>query len=208
MGFDTAGRLSAPRGHTTGAGQAIRAFLCVYMSEDGMDEIASFIGGLKKFTGFKWAARDTLHITLKFLGEAEPEQITRLDTNLSRIGGIRPFKVAMSDVGAFPNLSLPAALWIGVGEGSTELSKLAVSVDKAAVVSGFEKERRTFHPHLTLARARNNSRTGVRARMPDELAEMLKSCPRPSWTCDSFTLMQSELSPDGPNYTPIAVFSL
>ena len=207
MGFDTAGAPSATRGRNV-AGQAIRAFLCVPVSGDGMDEIAGFIGGLKKFTGFKWAARDTLHITLKFLGEARPEQITRLDTNLSRIGGIRPFKIALSDVGAFPNLSSPRALWIGVGEGSEELSKLAASVDKAALASGFEEERRAFHPHLTLARARNNSRAGGNALMPDELAETLKSCPLPSWTCDSFTLMRSELSSGGPTYTPITGFSL
>ena len=206
MGFDSANLASASRGSKST--RAIRAFVCVCIDEGGMDQIAGFIDGLRKFTGFKWVARDNLHITLKFLGEIEPEQVTRLDTNLSRIGGIRPFRATLSGVGAFPNLSSPRALWIGVGEGSEEMSKLAASVEKAAAASGFDEERRAFHPHLTLARARTDSRRGDRIQMPDELAEMLKSCPLPSWTCDSFTLMRSDLSPGGPAYTPIADFSL
>ena len=205
MEFDSEGSASVFHGRA-GVKRAVRTFVCVCMGEDGMNEIAGFIGELKKFTGFKWAARDTLHITLKFLGEIEPERVTRLDTNLSRIGGIRPFKVTLSGVGAFPNLSSPRVLWVGVAEGSEETSKLAASVDKAAVASGFEEERRAFHPHLTLARARTDSRARGLVRMPDELAEKLKSCPLPSWTCDGFMLMRSELSSSGPTYTPIAKF--
>ena len=189
-------------------GRAVRAFVCVCISEDAKEKIASFVAGLRKFTGFRWVAGDNLHITLKFLGETEPERITRLDTNLSRIGGIRPFKVTLSGVGAFPDMTSPRALWIGVGEGSEGMSKLASSVERAAVASGFDKERRAFHPHLTLARARTDSRDRGRVHMPDELREMLKSCPLPTWTCDSFTLMRSELSPGGPTYTPIVGFSL
>jgi len=207
MGFDSANSTPASRGHD-GAGQAVRAFVCVCMGEDGMNEIANFIGGLKKFTGFKWVARDTLHITLKFLGDITPEQVTRLDTHLSRIGGIRPFNVTLSNVGAFPNLSSPRALWIGIGEGSEGVSRLAASVERAAAASGFAEERRAFHPHVTLARARVDSRAGGRTHMPEELADMLKSCPMPSWACNGFTLMRSDLSPSGPTYTPIAKFSL
>ena len=191
-----------------GSAMKIRAFVCVCMDEDAMDRIAGFIGGLKKFAGFKWVARDNLHITLKFLGDVEPEQVTRLDTNLSRIGGIRPFRVALSGVGAFPNLSSPRALWIGVGEGGEWISKLAASVERAAIASGFDEERRAFHPHVTLARARTDSRAKGPPQMPDELAEALKSCPLPAWTCGGFTLMRSELSQGGPAYTPIAEFSL
>ena len=207
MRLDTKNPASESSGRF-GTGRNIRAFVCVCINEDGKDELSGFIRGLKKFKGFKWAERNILHITLKFLGEIEPEQITRLDTNLSRIGGIRPFKVKLSGVGAFPNMSSPRALWIGVGEGSEGISKLAASVERAAVTSGFEEERRSFHPHVTLARARNNSRGGGLVHMPDEIAEMLKSCPTPSWTCDGFTLMRSELSSTGPTYAPIAKFSL
>ena len=199
MRFDSGG---------TAQGRSIRAFVCAALRDDGIDAIAEFIGGLKKYTGFKWVARDTLHITLRFLGEIKPELVMKLDTNLSRIGSVRPFRVALSGVGAFPDLSNPRALWIGIGDGGEEMRKLASAVDKAAVASGLEGERRAFHPHLTLARARTDSRGGGHARMPEGLAEALKSCPLPSWTCDGFTLMRSELSPSGPTYTPIATFPL
>ena len=203
MGFDSKNS-AAPDGRPGTGHATIRAFVCTSLSNDGMEEIVRFIGGLKKFSGFKWVAKDTLHITLKFLGETKSDQITRLDTHLSRIGGFSPFGVTMSGVGAFPDLSSPRVLWMGVGEGKGQLIKLAASVDRAALASGFEEERRTFHPHLTLARAR----TGSPPHMPAELAEMLKSCPMPSWTCNGLTLMRSRLSPGGPTYTPIARFSL
>jgi 2'-5' RNA ligase len=186
-----------------GLNGAVRAFICVLPDEAAVSAIEKFIGVARNFSGFKWVARDALHITLKFLGDMTPEQVTRLDTNLSRAGGVRPFRVSVSGAGAFPGERSPKILWLGVGEGSDGLTRLASIADRASVASGCEPERRKFHPHLTLARAR-----GVPAEMPDGLAEALKSAPSVSWTCDSFTLMRSELAPGGAIYTPIAKFPL
>jgi 2'-5' RNA ligase len=182
----------------------MRTFVCVYPDEAASAEIADFMGKLKKFNGFRWAEQASLHITLKFLGETAPELITKLDTNMSRIGGIRPFRVRLAGVGAFPGLASPKALWIGVGEGKDSLAKLAGSVDRAAAASGYETEKRGFHPHLTLARVRPGSVQGL----TPELASLLASPPLSSWVCDSFTLMKSDLKPGGAIYTPIARFSL
>jgi 2'-5' RNA ligase len=187
-----------------GGRRHVRAFVCVLPGNGVIDEIAGFIGGLKNFTGFKWAARETLHITLKFLGDIAPERVTTLDTNLSRIGGARPFRITMSHVGAFPGMASPRALWLGVGEGADELSGLAASVGRAAAASGCAAEKRGFHPHLTLARARG----GAGCEMPDGLARLLDECPSPSWTCGNFVLMRSELLPGGVKHTPIARYSL
>jgi 2'-5' RNA ligase len=169
-----------------------------------MDEIASFVADMKKFTGFRWAGRESLHITLKLLGESTPERVTELDTNLSRIGGIRPFRIKLSSVGAFPSMSSPKSLWIGVGEGSEALAKLARSVGAAVAASGCEAEKRSFHPHLTLARAKGREAREV----PNGLAGALEKAPCASWMCGSFALMKSDLSPQGAIYAPVARFPL
>jgi 2'-5' RNA ligase len=182
----------------------VRLFVCVSPDGKAMGEIASFAAYLKKFAGFRWVGRESLHITLKFLGEIAPERVTELDTNLSRIGGIRPFRIKLSRVGAFPNMSSPKSLWIGVGEGGETLGKLARSVAAAAAVSGCEAEKREFHPHLTLARARGREA----GEMPDGLARALEEAPSPSWMCGGFTLMKSDLSPQGAVYAPVAEFPL
>jgi 2'-5' RNA ligase len=200
VGFERKDREHVPK---NGARPLMRLFVCVSPDEGAVDEIASFAVSLKKFTGFRWVGRESLHITLKFLGEISPGRVTELDTNLSRIGGIRPFSIKLSRVGAFPNMASPKSLWIGVGEGSETLAKLARSVGAAAVASGCEAEKRGFHPHLTLARAKGPARG-----MPESLARALGDAPSPSWVCCGFTLMKSDLLPEGAVYAPVARFPL
>jgi 2'-5' RNA ligase len=183
----------------------VRAFVCVSLPEDASGEIERFIRKLENFSGFRWARREQLHITLKFLGDITPEQMLGLDTNLSRIGGVRPFDVALSGAGAFPDMAGASVLWLGISGGGERLSKLASFVDKAAAAVGCEPERRGFHPHLTIARARDRRAPGG---LPDLLASALAKAPSPSWTCASFTLMRSVLAPGGAVYTPLGKYPL
>jgi len=182
-----------------------RAFVCVTMPEEELGRLDAFVGGLRGFSGFKWVKKEQFHITLKFLGDVTPGQITALDTNFSRLGGVRPFDVSLGGLGAFPSAARPKTLWLGVGEGADSLSRLASFVGRASEASGCERERRKFHPHLTLARTRAES--GETA-LSDELAEKFSHIPPISWTCGSFTLMRSTLDPAGAIYTPIGRYAL
>jgi 2'-5' RNA ligase len=186
-------------------GQLVRAFVCVSLPDDAADEAERFIGKLEKFSGFKWTRRGQLHITLKFLGGVTPERITGVDTNLSRIGGVRPFEVTLSGAGAFPDMERASVLWIGVSGGGEKLAKLASLVDRATVAAGCEPERRGFHPHLTIARCRGGR---PRGEPPGELAEALAGTPSLSWTCAGFTLLRSVFAPGGVVYTPLGDYPL
>jgi 2'-5' RNA ligase len=183
----------------------VRVFVCVSPPEDVAGKIGRFIEKLGRFSGFKWVGREQLHITLKFLGEVTPERVVGLDTNLSKIGGLRPFDVTFSEVGAFPEMARASVLWLGVSDGGEKLSKLASSVDRASVASGCEAERRKFHPHLTIGRARRGNSSGG---LPGGLFEALSGAPVVSWTCAGFTLMRSVLSAGGPEYTPVGNYPM
>jgi 2'-5' RNA ligase len=178
-----------------------RIFVCLPLGR-AADEIEKFIEPLRVFRDYKWATRPQLHITLKFIGDAAAERVTRLDSNLSRVGGTLPFSFSLSSAGFFPNAERARTIWLGIGDGSGQLEKLAASVDRAAAASGFEKERRAFHPHVTLARARGERPT------PLALIEALAKAPSLTETCGRFILMKSVLSPAGAIYSPMAEYPL
>jgi 2'-5' RNA ligase len=184
-------------------GPKTRIFVCLPLGGVA-DEIEKFLEPLRVFTDYRWVTRAQLHITLKFIGDAAAERVSRLDSNLSRVGGTRPFTFSLSSVGFFPNADRARTIWLGVRDGSERLEKLAASVDRAAVASGFEGERRAFHPHVTLARARGDERRET----PPALLESLEKAPSLTEACGSFILMKSVLSPSGAVYSPLARYPL
>jgi 2'-5' RNA ligase len=183
-------------------GEFIRTFVCVCPPPGVSDEIAGFIAGLRRFSAFRWISPEQIHITLRFLGEAEPSLVQKMDTSLSGLGGLRKFKITLGNAGGFPNMSRPRALWLGISEGAAELSKLASRIEQAAKNSDFSPEERKFKAHLTIARARTESP------ITDELTKELRRAPSPSWMCDSFILMKSTLDPGGAVYTPLREYPL
>ena len=181
----------------------MRLFVCVSPDEASARTLAAFMGRLRGFPGYKWVAPENLHVTLLFLGESDGAQVQRIDSELSRLGGIRPFAIKISGAGAFPNLSRPKTIWLGVREGAGELEKLGAKVARAAKGAGFASDDKKFKAHLTLARARGDG-----GAMPEDLKKSLDDAPAVSWTCDRFTLMKSLLTPKGPIYTPIRTYEL
>jgi 2'-5' RNA ligase len=184
---------------TTGV---VRAFICVGLNKEGNSALAGFVEGLRVFRGYRWVRADGFHVTLKFLGDLNADQIQKLDTNLSRIGGQGPFTITASGTGGFPSPNRPRTIWLGIKEGAGRLEKLARSVDGASKKSGLPAETKRFKAHITLARAREERD------ITDDLKIALDSSPELSWTCRSFVLMRSVLSPNGPAYTPIREYSL
>lgn len=181
----------------------MRTFVCVSPDEASTAALASFMARLRDFPGYKWVAPENMHLTLLFLGESDVSQVQRMDSNLDRLGGVRPFGIKLSGAGAFPNLSAPKTMWLGVREGAPELEKLAAKVAQAAKNSGYPQERKKFKAHLTIARTRGDG-----GAMPPELKKILDEAPELSWRCESFTLMKSQLTPKGPIYTRIREYGL
>jgi 2'-5' RNA ligase len=182
--------------------ETVRSFICVCPPPEVLDGVAGFINGLRRFKGFKWITPEQIHITLRFLGEAVPSLVMKMDTALSGTGGMRKFKISIDSCGAFPSLARPKVLWLGIGCGAQELAKLASKLEQAARNSGFPPDERKFTPHLSIGRSR------VEGAMSDELAEELKKAPPLSWDCGSFVLMKSVLQPSGPIYSPLAEYPL
>ncbi|CDZ24057.1 hypothetical protein CCDG5_0938 [[Clostridium] cellulosi] len=91
-----------------------------------------------------------LHLTLKFLGETDNSRLNSIKSALNEAAQIVScFDIVPDKLGYFPSRS-DKTIWLGMkGNG---LESLAAAVDESLSKVGYEKEKRKFTPHVTLAR--------------------------------------------------------
>jgi 2'-5' RNA ligase len=98
------------------------------------------------------------HVTVKFLGEVDPDRLDDLERALAGAvedAGIGPFDARFGGYGVFPSLEYISVVWLGVREGAAELTALHEAVEDRTVALGFDPEDHEFTPHATLARMRD-----------------------------------------------------
>jgi len=148
---------------------------------------------------FRWTPAENLHLTVRFLGHVERGQAEGI---AERVEAAHPsgFELALGEVGSFKRGRLARVVWLGLGEGATDIAPLAELVDAESVRAGLEPEGRRYHAHLTLARAR-----------PRDGAVLPDLQPPPSldpWRAGELVLFQSHLGGGGSVYEPLRVISL
>ena len=92
------------------------------------------------------------HITLKFLGEVNPDKIEHLKSNLEHIH-FEPFKLQLDKVGFFPGEKFVRVVWVGL-KNASKLLWLQKQVDLAVGLQ-YPVDHK-FSPHITLARVKFN----------------------------------------------------
>ncbi len=153
----------------------------------------------------KWVDVDSLHLTLKFLGEVRPERAEEVKAAVNRIAAKTPvLEVALSSCGAFPTLRRPRVVWVGA-DATPELRCLKHDLEWELAPLGFEREVRAFHPHVTLGRAANDARAGD-FREFEDLASGFDYEAR--ITVRTVDLMVSHLSSKGARYERLLSASL
>ena len=184
----------------------IRAFLAMQLPETLRQEVAHLQSELKTHDAdVKWIPVQNLHLTLKFLGNIEENQAAPLTETLKALtSSLSPFTFSLEGIGAFPKTTSPRVVWVGVTEGKEALEELAQGIEEACGKHGFPKEDRAFSPHLTIGRVR--SRHGVAGLIKKlQVAEFKGGAPAQA---TQVVLLQSNLSPKGPIYTPLSEIPL
>jgi 2'-5' RNA ligase len=149
----------------------------------------------------KWVAAESIHITLKFLGEVPDKQIDDIHDALTGLTW-KPFMITVRGVGFFPGTRSPRVFWAGM-EAPT-MQELTEQLDARLERLGFEKEKRKFRPHITLARARDT-------RMDPALvaaASKFEEHEFGSFTADRVFLFRSNLKPVGAIYEKVKEYLL
>lgn len=109
--------------------------------------------------GVRWGRAETLHLTLKFLGDTPVEKVPDVTEALRMaLGGFPAGRFTVAGLGTFPNLRRPSVVWAGIHSGMEWLTKVAGLVDTALTPLGFAPEQRAFQPHITLGRVRQGTR--------------------------------------------------
>lgn len=147
-----------------------------------------------------WERTEKLHITLKFLGEIAPASVEALSgAASSATRNTQPFTLALSGTGAFPPRGDPRILWLGIGDSSGALIELQSRLEEECAVAGFAREKRPFHPHLTLARIRapQGARRLAQAHRETGFEAM-------EFAVADLIVMRSELGAGGSRYTEIS----
>jgi hypothetical protein len=62
----------------------------------------------------RWVRPESMHVTLKFLGETDPQKLSEIRAALAPIRSAQPVAMDFRVLGFFPNEFKPRILWCGV----------------------------------------------------------------------------------------------
>ncbi|MEW6319800.1 MAG: RNA 2',3'-cyclic phosphodiesterase [Acidobacteriota bacterium] len=145
-----------------------------------------------------WVDPGRAHLTLRFIGEADPPLAARVQDALAAPFTEPAFTVTWDGLGTFGASRAPRVIWMGCREGGAALEALAADVGRRLAGAGVPPDARAFRPHLTLARVRE---PGLGVPWSDALASVDV---RPTRSrVDEVVLVESRLSPRGPSYTAV-----
>ena len=194
----------------------MRLFIAFDLDEHIREKIVRFMDGVRGFApDARWIRPESLHVTLKFIGQWPDGRLPEVRDSLQSIRA-DSFEVAFGNYGFFPTAKAPRVFWIAVQSGA-ELASLATTIDTKLSSLGITPEEHAFSPHLTLARRAGGSGSPRKnkddrsnqsfARLQEKLALMHK-LDFGVMAARQFFLYQSELSSRGSQYTKLSAFPL
>ncbi len=186
--------------------KTIRSFIAVPLPEMVVKACRECIGSMPgPGSAVKWVRPESIHITLKFLGEIPEAQVQSIaGATRQAVHNYSPFQLRTHRPGAFPGWNHPRVFWIGLqGEGVELLKQLQRSVESAMELLGFPRGKRAFSPHLTLGRVKQ-------AEQCTRAARALREYPFPSLPIEvnAVKIIKSELRQGGAVYTDLETLLL
>ncbi len=178
-------------------GETLRAFFAIDLDariREAAMEVARDLRACANGDAVRWVRGESLHVTLRFLGEIDGKQVEPLLRCVQeKIAALQPFRLELGAARPFPSRRRPVAIVLDVGP-EQPLRELAAAVDEGAVAVGFEPESRPFRGHLTLGRVPGN-------RFPAVTASV--TAVGESFAVEEAVLVKSELHRSGARYTPV-----
>lgn len=151
--------------------------------------------------GVRWQREQQMHLTLKFIGEANTQLTKSLQKRLSEIE-YSTFTIRLKGLGYFPERSHPKVLWVGLRE-NLSLKELQQKVEEKCHEVGIAPESRPYKPHITLCRVQGASKRTINAFFNKHKKFEVEDI----WV-DQFVLYESKLHPDGARHRRVQTFSL
>lgn len=187
-------------------GETVRTFIAIELPGDVRQYVAECEDRLRRAgADVRWVRPDRIHLTLLFLGEVPADRLADLEAAVrSAAGSFGPLTLRAAGAGRFPPRGAPRIIWIGIEEPTGRLLALQKAVADAAADFAEKREDRAFAAHLTVGRAKS----GKNARPLDEAIAAMAAETGPAFEVREVVIFKSELSPQGPAYTPLAKLPL
>jgi 2'-5' RNA ligase len=180
----------------------MRVFIGIELPENVREGLAEVQHELRPVTNSaRWVATESAHLTLKFLGEITEQRAEEVHQAMTGLTW-KPFQINVKGVGFFPGARSPRVFWAGLH--APTLEALAARIDSKMETFGFEKERRSYRAHITLARAKHGPLDAALVTAASQFEEKDFG----TFNVDRCFLYQSELTSTGPVYTKLREYLL
>lgn len=171
----------------------MRLFAAIPLADSVVAELTRFTARLRSASAnLRWSAAESWHITLQFFGNTSEDQYTCLTGRLSALRA-GPVPIQLGELGVFDRAGI---FYAGV-ELTPQLVALQQRIVAATTPCGFAAEARPYHPHITLARLKGDSRAR-------ELRGLLAGVPAKTrfsrFTASGFLVYESHLCSTGSTY--------
>jgi 2'-5' RNA ligase len=149
----------------------------------------------------RWVRPEGIHLTLKFIGEVDPERLERIREQFRHaVADLPTATLSLARVGSFEDRRAPRVVWAGVqDEPAQTLLRLAESIETWLAAAAVPRERRAFRPHLTLTRMPDGLSNAQRERAA-AITTGVAVPELPPFGLERVSLMQSFLGPGGARY--------
>ena len=183
----------------------LRAFIAIELPDQLQNTLEKQTARLRQTLGndlIRWIPTKNIHLTLKFIGDIAASHVDFLKQLLTQTADSHPqFTLQIGGIGSFPNSKRPRVLWAGI-HAPAELTSLQKSIEAGTTRLGYEKEEKTFSPHLTLGRVRQNLNETTLQKTRITLGT-IQLGNIDSTRVDSIHLYKSELHTSGSVYTKL-----
>ena len=181
----------------------LRAFIAVEIPSSLQNTIQESTASLRKTLGnelIRWVPPQNVHLTLKFLGDVSTSNLDLIKQMLTTEAAQHPcFEMPVEGIGSFPNSRRPRVIWIGL-HAPAALESLQRGIVSASARLGYTSEEKSFSPHLTIGRVKQNLSAleiqRIRAALEETKIGLLGVV-----RVDAAHLFKSDLQPSGSVYT-------
>lgn len=175
-----------------------RAFIAADVEPN--EALSSVLSELRRSgADLKVVRAELLHLTLRFLGDIEEDLVEDVGRRMAKATeGTAQFVLRIKGLGAFPSMSNVRVVWAGI-EDASPLIDISRRLDDLLAELGFERDRKGFSAHVTLARARS----GRGAAAVQEMLRRNAATEYGQYPVNRILLKKSVLSPQGPSYSVV-----
>lgn len=188
--------------------EEVRSFIAIELPEAVKLKLGEVQDQLRsRRSPARWVAPESIHLTLKFLGNITVGSIPDITDIMNEAAGAEvTFGLSVRGLGVFPDTRRVRVVWVGLEGEIGTLVRIQKHLDSGLETLGFAPETRPFTPHLTLARMRDDASPAGRQAVGDLVTATAFEAG--SFTVESLSLMKSQLTRQGAIYSRLAAVPL